>query len=376
MKFATKTIHKGYSPEPTYGSIMPPIHLTSTYAQEFPAETKGYDYTRAGNPNFTQLEELLASLENASFATVFSSGLAAITALVHHLPEKACIIATDGLYGGTFRLFEQVFKRYGVETQYVKEEAIDEALQSKPHLFFIESPTNPLMEVFDIENICEKAKEHGVLTCVDNTFATPYFQNPLNLGADVVMHSCTKYIGGHSDVIGGVLITKDETRKQAFDLARMSIGLNPSPFDTWLMMRGVRTLAIRMERHHQNAQAILEYLKGHSLVKKIYYPGLETHPKHAIAKKQMRGYSGMLSIELALSLEESLAFTTRLKLFTLAESLGGIESLVCHPTSMTHASIPREDRMRMGLKDELIRLSVGIEDAGDLIEDLEQALSS
>lgn len=375
MKFSTKVIHKGYEPEPQFGSVMPPLYMTSTFAQEAPGRHKGYDYTRAGNPNFTQLEKLLASLENAQHATVFSSGLGAITALLNQLPQKASIVATEGLYGGTFRLFERIFKRYNMEVRFVKEEEIPQALQEKPNLLFTESPTNPLMEVFDLEKICSLAKDCGVLTCVDNTFATPYFQNPLDLGADVVVHSCTKYLGGHSDVVGGVLITNDLEKKREFDFARMAIGLNPSPFDVWLTMRGLKTLAVRMDKHHCNAQSVVDYLSRHPLCKKIYYPGLQEHPKHSIAERQMRGYSGMVSVEFDLPREATLTLASKFKLFTLAESLGGVESLICHPASMTHASIPKEERARIGLSDGLIRLSIGIEDADDIIADIDNALN-
>lgn len=375
MKPSTKVLHQGYAPEGEYGAIMPPIYMTSTYVQEAPGTHKGYDYTRAGNPNFTYLEGLLASLENAKYATVFSSGLGAITALMNALPAGASIAAVDGLYGGTYRLFERVFRQRGFDFRYVKEDSLAEALESKPDLLFFETPTNPLLEVFDIAKICEEARRRGILTCVDNTFGTPIFQRPIELGADFVVHSCTKYMSGHSDVIGGVMVTNHAEFKEQLDFARMAIGLNPSPFDAWLVMRGVRTLAIRMERHEKNALALVEYLQRHPKTEKLYYPGLDSHPKHDVAKRQMSGFGGMVSVELDMSLQHGKEFVSKMKLFSLAESLGGVESLVCHPATMTHASIPPAKRAEMGLGDGLIRFSVGIEDSEDLIQDLDDCLA-
>ena len=378
MKFATKAVHAGHEPDEVTGAVMPPIYMTSTYAQEYPGETKGYDYTRAGNPNFTILEKVLASLEDAKHATVFSAGLGALTGLISMLSSGDKVVAIDGLYGGTYRLFNSVFNRYGIEFISITKptpEALEEAFKKKPAWLFFETPTNPLLEIFDIASLAKSAKKHGVLTIVDNTFATPYFQNPLHLGADVVWHSTTKYIGGHSDVIGGVAITNNDKIKEALDFARKAIGLNPSPFDAWLLTRGVKTLALRMERHQQNALAVATFLESHPKVKKVYYPGLKSHPQHEIAKKQMNGFGGMVSVEFDLSLEETKKLISSFKLFTLAESLGGVESLVCHPAVMTHASIPIEERHRCGITDGLIRFSVGIEDAEDLIGDLKSVLS-
>lgn len=377
MKFATKAIHVGSAPDKETGAIIPPIYMTSTFVQEAPGVTKGYDYTRAGNPNFTILESILASLENAKYATVFSSGLGCLTGLVSLLSSGDKVIAINGVYGGTYRLFTKVFQRYGVEFIMVPEptdEALEKALKIKPKWLFFETPTNPLLEVFDIAALAKKAKKAGLLTVIDNTFATSYFQNPLDLGADIVWHSTTKYVGGHSDVIGGAAMTNDEKIKHALDFARMAIGLNPSPFDVWLETRGIKTLGLRMERHEQNAMAVAKFLESHPKVSKVHYPGLKNHHGHAIAKKQMKGFGGIVSVEFKLPLESVKKLVSSFKYFSLAESLGGIESLVCHPVTMTHASIPKEERAKCGIPDGLVRFSVGIEDIDDLIEDLSSAL--
>jgi len=377
MKFATKAVHAGNEPDPTTGAIMPPIYMTSTYVQEAPGVAKGYEYTRANNPNFTILEHALAPLEDAEYATIFSSGLGALTGMIGMLSQGDKVVAIDGLYGGTYRLFNSVFKRFGIQFETVKSanlEDLEKAMSKKPKWLLFETPTNPLLEVFDIEACVKAAKRHGVLTIVDNTFASPYCQNPLKWGADIVWHSTTKYIGGHSDVIGGVVMTNSGTIKKDLDFNRKAIGLNPSPFDAWLINRGVKTLAVRMEKHQENAMAVAKFLETHPKVLKVYYPGLPTHPNHAIAKKQMYGFSGIVSVEFNISLESSKKLISSFTLFSLAESLGGVESLVCHPATMTHASIPAEERNKGGLNDGLIRLSVGIEDSQDLINDLDQAL--
>jgi len=377
MKFATKAIHAGNEAEPLTGAIMPPIYMTSTFVQEAPGQTKGYDYTRAGNPNFTILEKFLASLEDAKYATVFSSGLGALTALVSTLSPGDKVLGLNGVYGGTYRLFNKVFKRYGIEFTSIAQptpEALEKGLATKPVWLFFETPTNPLLEVFDIAMLAKAAKKHGVMTIVDNTFATPYFQNPLHDGVDVVWHSTTKYVGGHSDVIGGAVMTNSEKIKNDADFARMAIGLNPSPFDAWLLTRGLKTMAVRMEQHQRNAQDIVKFLASHPKVKKIYYPFLESHHNYDIAKKQMRGFGGVVSVEFNLSLEKTKKLISSFKLFSLAESLGGVESLVCHPVTMTHASIPSEERLACGITDGLVRFSIGIEDSQDLIEDLKQTL--
>lgn len=377
MKFSTKAIHVASTPDPTTGAIMPPIYMTSTFVQEAPGETKGYDYTRAGNPNFTILESILAALEDGKYATIFSSGLGALTALINLLSPGDKVLAINGVYGGTYRLFTKVFKKYGIEFITIAEpteKALSEAFALRPKWLFFETPTNPLLEIFDIQALAKEAKKHGVLTVIDNTFATSYFQNPLSLGADIVWHSTTKYVGGHSDVIGGVAITNDIEIKHALDFSRMAIGLNPSPFDAWLQTRGVKTLALRMEKHQQNALAIARFLEGHPKVKKVHYPGLQSHHAHAIAKKQMKGFGGMLSVEFDMSLEATKKLITTFNLFSLAESLGGVESLVCHPATMTHASVPAEERRKCGIQDGLVRFSVGIEDPEDLIADLTAGL--
>lgn len=380
MKFATKAIHIGYEPDPTTGSIMPPIYMTSTFVQEAPGVTKGYDYTRANNPNFEVLEKQLAALEDAKYATVFSSGLGALTALISTLQQGDRVLAFDGVYGGTYRLFTKVFNKFGVEfitiNPYESDNIEAELIRHKPNWLFFETPTNPLLDIYDIEEYSRAAKKHGILTVVDNTFASPYCQNPLKWGVDIIWHSCTKYLGGHSDVIGGVVITNDEAMKTQMDFARKAIGLNPSPFDTWLVTRGVKTLAIRMDRHMHNAMELARYLEKHPKVKRVIYPGLESHPKHEIAKKQMNGYSGMIAVEFNLSLEETKKLIASLKVFSLAESLGGVESLISHPATMTHASIPPEERQRIGITDGLVRLSVGIEDIDDLIHDFDRALKT
>lgn len=378
MKFSTKAIHVGQVPDPSTGAIIPPIYMTSTYVQEAPDQHKGYDYTRAGNPNFTNLEQTLAALEEGKYATVFSSGLGATTALISTLKNGDVVIGGNDLYGGTFRLFNQIFKNFGVtllsmDTQDLNK--VERTLQKKPKMIFLESPTNPLLKISDIAAISKLAQKYDVLSVVDNTFATPYFQKPLNLGADVVLHSTTKYIGGHSDIIGGAVITKNKDLKDKMDFARKAMGLNPSPFDTWLISRGIKTLALRMEKHSQNALKVAKFLETHSKVKKVYYPGLNSHPQYAIAKQQMSGFGGIVSVEFDLSIEQTKKLISSFRVFSLAESLGGVESLVDHPASMTHASISKKEREKNGLGDGLVRFSVGIEDEEDLIEDLQTQLS-
>lgn len=379
MEFATKAIHEGQRPDPTTGAVIPPVYMTSTYVQEEPGKTLGYDYTRAGNPNFTNLEEMLSSLEGGKYATVFSSGLGAITSLISSLKQGDHVLALNGLYGGTYRLFTKVFEPLGVNHVLVSIndwEALEEALSKKPKMILFETPTNPLLDIVDIQRVVQLAKKYDVLTVVDNTFATPYFQKPLELGADVVVHSTTKYIGGHSDVVGGVVITDDEEIKKKVDFQRMAMGLNPSPFDTWLTARGVKTLAVRMERHEQNARRLADFFEQHPRVQKVYFPGLESNPDYEVVKKQMSGFGGIVSVEFELSLEDTKKLISSFRLFALAESLGGVESLVDHPASMTHASIPREEREKSGLKDGLVRFSVGIEDISDLIRDVEQGMAN
>lgn len=377
MKFATKAVHAGKFQHPSYGSVMPPIYMTTTFLQDFPGEEKEFAYTRANNPNFVILENLLASLEDAAHATVFSSGLGALTAMVSMLSQGDRVVGINGLYGGTYRLFHSIFSRFGIEFITIPSASstdVKKGLALNPKWLFFETPTNPLLEVYDIAALAKEAKARGILTIVDSTFATPYLQNPLALGADIVWHSTTKYIGGHSDVVGGVAMTNDPNVKQQLDFARKALGVNPSPFDAWLLTRGIKTLALRMQQHEINARKIASYLQNHQLVKCVHYPGLSTHPSHEIAKKNMRGFGGMISAEFNLSLEKTKQMITSYQLFALAESLGGVESLVSHPASMTHAAIPAIERKKYGITDSLIRFSIGIEDTQDLIEDLEQAL--
>ncbi len=373
MKFSTKAIHKGQKPDESTGAVIPPIYMTSTYKQEWPNTHKGYDYTRAGNPNFTNVEQTIASLEGGKYATVFSSGLGAANAIVATLKQGDKVVAGNDLYGGTFRLFDKIFKNFGIELVTINTSDINQvehALQQNPKIIMLESPTNPLLRISDIITITKIAKKNNVLTVVDNTFATPFFQNPLAWDVDVVLHSTTKYFGGHSDIVGGALITNDKSIDDKVKFNRMSMGLNPSPFDTWLLSRGIKTLAVRMEKHAQNALAVAKYLENHSKVKTVYYPGLSSHPQHKIAKKQMRGFGGIVSVEFNFDLETTKKLISSFEIFTLAESLGGVESLVDHPASMTHASIPREERIKSGLNDGLVRFSVGIEDIEDMIKDL------
>lgn len=369
-RLPTRLVHAGSEPDHETGAVMPPIYMSTTFKEEAPGVTKGYDYTRAGNPNFTRLEQMLASAEGAKHATVFASGLSSLTALIHTLKPGDHVLALNGLYGGTYRLFTKVFAAWGLKFTSVSAEEVPQKLNElKPQWLFFETPTNPLMELYDIEVLAAMGRASGAKVIVDNTFATPCFQNPLALGADVVWHSTTKYIGGHSDVVGGVAITNDAELKQQLDLNRMAIGLNPSPYDTWLTMRGAKTLAVRMQQHASNALILAEELEQHPNVKRVIYPGLRSHPQHDLAQKQMYGFGGMVSAEFDMPLDELKKRISTMRTFTLAESLGGVESLVCHPATMTHASIPPEERKRIGLSDHLVRFSVGIEDVNDLIED-------
>ncbi len=380
MKFATKAIHMGWEPDPVTGSVMPPIYMTSTFELDAPGISQGFDYTRANNPNFVILEKTLASLEEATYATVFSSGIGALMALTSTLVSGDKVVAIDGVYGGTYRLFTQILNKFGVEFINLFSTSIDDIekalIEHKPKWLLFETPTNPLMNLFDIEAFSQLARKHGVLSVVDNTFASPYCQNPLRWGADIVWHSTTKYIGGHSDVLGGAIMTNNGELKKSLDFARKTLGLNPSPFDCWLITRGVKTLAVRMEQHQKNALALAQFLEKHPKVRQVNYPGLPSTPSHHLAKKQMRAFNGMLSAEFNLSLEATLKMIASYRYFTLAESLGGVESLVSHPVTMTHAIIPKEERERLGLRDGLIRFSVGLEEASDLIEDLSRGLES
>jgi cystathionine beta-lyase len=358
---------------------MTPIFQTSTYVQEAPAKHKGYAYARGANPTRNSLQKSLAALENGKFAICFSSGMGATDAVIKLLNPGDEVITSNDLYGGSYRMFRRVFEKYGIKfhfTDLTNVANIQSLINSKTKLFWLETPTNPLMNIVDIRAFSDLARKHNILTAVDNTFASPYLQNPLDLGADIVMHSVTKYLGGHSDVIMGALVMNDEKLYQELAFIQNSCGAVPGPQDSFLVLRGIKTLHLRMERHCLNGRKVAEYLKGHPKVGKVYWPGFADHPNHAIAKKQMRDFGGMLSFTLKDdSLEKASQLMTTVELFSLAESLGGVESLINHPASMTHASIPREERMKNGLVDSLIRLSIGVEDHEDIIADLEQALA-
>ena len=379
MKFATKVIHAGVSPDPSTGAIMTPIFQTSTYAQDGPGNHKGYEYARTKNPTRSVLEANLAALENGNFAVCFSSGVAATSAVVQLLQSGDEILATDDLYGGTYRLFERIFRKFGITTRYVDMTNIDTlraAIGEKTRLLWIETPTNPMLRLVDIEAACTLAKERGILSCVDNTFASPYLQTPLDLGADIVVHSATKYLNGHSDVIHGAVVCRDAKIAEELYFIQKSVGAVPGPQDCFLVLRGIKTLHLRVERACQNAAKVAEFLRAHPAVDKVYYPGFEDHAGHEIAKKQMRGFGGMVSFTLKNdSFEAAKAVLQRTHYFTCAESLGGVESLIGHPATMTHASIPADIRRQIGITDSFMRLSVGIEDVQDLIDDLKNALS-
>lgn len=378
MKFATKAIHVGQEADPTTGATIVPIYQTSTYTQLRVGEHRGFDYSRTINPTRLALERQLASLEAARYASAFASGMAATSAVLSLLSAGAHVVVSDDLYGGTYRLFTRVLERYGLAFSYVDMSdlaAVRAASRPETKLFWVETPTNPLLKIVDIAAIAALRKA-GQIVVVDNTFATPYFQQPLALGADIVVHSTTKYINGHSDVVGGIAITNESELYDAIKFYQNAAGGVPGPHDAWLTMRGAKTLSIRMREHARNAQAVAEFLAGRSDVTKVYYPGLPAHPQHELARRQMTGFGGMVSFVPDGPPERAHAFAIRLKYFSLAESLGGVESLVCHPAGMTHGSIPKEDRDRRGITDGLLRLSVGIEDAEDLIEDLATALSA
>lgn len=378
MKQGTRFIHAGVEPDPTTGAIMTPIYQTSTYVQEAPAQHKGYEYARSQNPTRTALESAFAAIENGNYGLAFSSGVAATDAVIKLLQPGDEVIAGNDMYGGTYRLFSKVFEKFGIKFHYINmqdAQNIRQHINSKTRLVWIETPTNPLMNITDIEAVAAITKEHKLLLCVDNTFASPYLQNPLDLGADLVMHSVTKYIGGHSDVIQGCLVMKDKELREQLYFIQKSCGAVPGPQDCFLVLRGIKTLHVRMQRHCENGEKVAHYLRKHPKVAKVFWCGFEDHPNHNIAKKQMRGYGGMMSFVLKdESVEAAKKLLSSSKVFALAESLGGVESLINHPASMTHASIPREERIKNGLSDSLIRLSVGIEDIEDIIADLEQAI--
>ena len=378
MKPATKYIHAGAHPDPSTGAIMTPIYQTSTYVQSAPGVHKGYEYARSQNPTRFALEEALAIIENGKFGLAFSSGVAATDAVMRLLVPGDEVIAAHDMYGGTFRLFSKVYEKMGIKFMYVDTtdaNNVAKAISAATKLIWLETPTNPLMNISDIEAVAQIAKKHNCWVCVDNTFASPYLQNPLDFGADIVMHSATKYLGGHSDVIQGCLVMNDPTLRDQLYFIQKSTGAVPGPQDCFLVLRGIKTLHVRMQRHCENGVQIAHYLRQHPKVGKVYWCGFEDHPNHSIAKKQMRGFGAMMSFTLKTdTLEAATKVLSSTKIFSLAESLGGVESLINHPASMTHASIPREQRIANGLSDGLIRLSVGIEDVNDLIADIAQAI--
>ncbi|MEN9742287.1 MAG: hypothetical protein RLZZ65_92 [Bacteroidota bacterium] len=380
MKFATKAIHAGVHPDPATGAIMTPIYQTSTYVQDGVGNHKGYEYSRTLNPTRHALEKNIAAIENGQFGACFGSGLAAIDCIIKMLNPGDEVISTNDLYGGSYRIFNTIFAKYGIVFHFVdmQEPAkVAALLNENTKLIWVETPTNPMMNIIDIEAMSKLAKQAGALLCVDNTFATPYLQNPLDLGADFVMHSVTKYLGGHSDVVMGALVCNDEALATEMYRIQNSSGAVTAPMDSFLVLRGIKTLHLRMQRHCENGIQIANFLKNHPKVAKVYWPGFESHPNHEVAKKQMRGFGGMISFTIKGDrLADALSFVKNVEIFALAESLGGVESLIGHPATMTHASIPKEVREKSGVVDSLIRLSVGIEDAEDLIADLDQALAA
>ena len=378
MKFSTKAIHVGQDADPATGATIVPIYQTSTYTQESVGKHKGFDYSRTVNPTRVALEAQLASLEDAAYGSAFSSGMAATSAVLNLLSAGDHAIVTDDLYGGTYRLFSKVLERYGLEFTYVNMSDLAEvqaAIRPNTKLFWIETPTNPLLKLIDIAGVCALRKS-GQIVAVDNTFASPYFQQPLSLGADIVVHSTTKYIGGHSDVVGGAALTNNKDYHDVIKFHQNAVGGVPGPMDAYLTMRGAKTLALRMREHAKNAQVVAAFLESQEDVDKVFYPGLPSHPQHELAKRQMSGFGGMVSFTLKGPESRAIDFANRMKYFALAESLGGVESLICHPARMTHGSIPKEHREARGVTDGLLRLSVGIEDVDDLVDDLRSALAA
>ncbi len=379
MKFATKAIHAGVHPDESTGAIMTPIYQTSTYVQDGVGNHKGYEYSRTLNPTRHALEKNIAAIENGRFGAAFGSGLAAIDCVVKMLSPGDEVISTNDLYGGTYRLFTTIFAKYGIKFQFVdmsNASNVEKFLTPNTKLIWVETPTNPMMNIIDIEAVSKIAKKAGAMLAVDNTFATPYLQTPIDLGADIVMHSATKYLGGHSDVVMGILVTDNEEISKEMYRIQNSTGAVTAPMDSFLVLRGIKTLHLRVQRHCENGAKIAHWLVKHPKVNKVYWPGFESHPNHLIAKKQMRDYGGMISFTLkGNNIEDAHTIVKKVALFALAESLGGVESLIGHPATMTHASIPKEERDKIGIVDSLIRLSVGVEDVEDLIADLEQALA-
>ncbi len=380
MRFGTKAIHAGQEPDPTTGAIMTPIYQTSTYVQESPGVHKGYAYARGKNPTRVALERCLAELENAKHGLCFSSGMGAADAIIKLLVPGDEVIATDDLYGGSYRMFTKVFAKYGIVFHFIDMhdfDALERTVNAKTKMLWVETPTNPMMKIIDIERCVEFAKKHNLISVIDNTFASPYLQNPLDMNADIVMHSATKYLNGHSDVVMGALCTNDDNLYEQLAFIANSCGATPGPQDSFLVLRGLKTLNVRMERHCANGVVVAKFLANHPKVEKVYWPGFPSHPNHEVAKKQMRDFGGMISFSLKGDrFEDASKLAQAVRVFSLAESLGGVESLLGHPASMTHASIPKPERERSGITDSLLRLSVGIEDAEDLIEDLTNALNA
>ena len=379
MRFNTLAIHAGQQPDPTTGAIITPVYLTSTYVQEGPGEHKGYEYSRTKNPTRQALEDCLAALEGAKYGAAFSSGCAAADAIMHLLDAGDHVVCSDDVYGGTFRLFDKVFKRLGLNFSFVdlsNPANLESAMTPKTKAVWLETPTNPMLKLIDLARVAEVAKKRGLFSVCDNTFMSPYFQRPIELGVDVVVHSTTKYLNGHSDCVGGFACTSNKNLADRIYFLQNAIGGVASPMDSFLVLRGVKTLGIRMQRHAENAGKVVEFLATHPKVLKVTYPGLSSHPQHALAKRQMSGFGGMATFEIRGGLESARAFLKAVKIFACAESLGGVESLIEHPAIMTHASVPKETREKLGIADGFIRLSVGIEEAQDLIDDLAQALKA
>jgi cystathionine gamma-lyase len=379
LHFDTLAIHAGQAPDPTTGAIMTPVYLTSTYVQDGPGGHKGFEYSRTQNPTRDALQGCLAALEGGRHGLAFASGLAATDAVLHLLDAGDHVVYSDDLYGGTFRIFDKVFRRHGITftaADLSDPGALERALRKETKLVWIETPTNPMLKLVDLADVARVARAHGARTVVDNTFATPYFQRPLAMGIDVVAHSTTKYLNGHSDVVGGALVTSDDALADRLRFLQNAVGGVPSPLDSFLVLRGLKTLHVRMERHARNALALARFLEGHPQVERVAYPGLESHPQHALARRQMSGFGGMLTFVLRGGLPAATAFLKAVSVFACAESLGGVESLIEHPAIMTHASVPRETRERLGIADGLIRVSAGIEDAADLVADLERGFAA
>jgi cystathionine beta-lyase/cystathionine gamma-synthase len=381
LHFETRAIHEGQSPDPSTGATIPPLYISSTYTQQAPGENLGYDYARSNNPTRASLETALAALEGGEAAAAFASGLAACSAVLDTLAPGDGVVASDDLYGGTFRLLDKVFRPLGIEVAFAALASVADferavASLQRPRMLWLESPTNPLLQALDIAALSKLAKSNHLVTVVDNTFASPYLQQPISLGADLVVHSTTKYLGGHSDVIGGAVIARNQEALERIRFLQNARGAVPGPLDCYLVQRGIKTLAVRMERHSQSARRLAEFLLAHKSVQKVYYPGLPSHPTYEVARRQMRDFGGMISLDLVGGLHAARSFCTKLKVFSLAESLGGVESLCCHPATMTHASIPAEIRVPRGITDSLVRLSVGLEHIEDLENDLAQALEA